>query len=79
MWHRIFSISVTGSKFNTWKTIIHLITASNNSQNICSLFTSQIYQPNVKCKDGGSHFYKNQKYKRLEREKKMYFSVISFQ
>ena len=40
MWHCIFSISVTGLKFNTWKTIIHLITASNNSQNICSLFTS---------------------------------------
>ena len=33
----------------------------------------------TKCKDGISYFYKNQKYRRLEKEKKMYFSVISFQ
>ena len=33
----------------------------------------------MKCKDGGLYFYKNQKYRQLEKEKKMYFSVISFQ
>ena len=39
-WHVFFfSISVTGSNFNTWKTIIHLIT-TNNFKNIFSLFTS---------------------------------------
>ena len=59
--------------------IIHLVTASNNSQT-CSLFMSQIYQPKMKCKDGGLYFYKNQKYRQLEKEKKkMHFSVISFQ
>ena len=49
--------------------IIHLVTASNNSQT-CSLFMSQIYQPKMKCKDGGLYFYKNQKYRQLEKEKK---------
>ena len=38
MWHRIFSISFTGSKFNSWKTIIQLITASNNSQNMFIIY-----------------------------------------
>ena len=51
MWYRIFSVSFTGSKFDTWKKIIHLLTASDNFQNICSLLTSQIYQPNIKSKD----------------------------
>ena len=32
---------------------------------------SKIYQPKIKCKDGGSYFYKNQNYRRLE--------IISFQ
>ena len=31
----------------------------------------------IKCKDGRSHFYKNQKYKPLEVE--IFFKVISFQ
>ena len=33
----------------------------------------------MKCKDGGSYFYKNKKYRQLGKEKKMYFSIISFQ
>ena len=52
------------------------VTVSNNSQNICSLFTSEIYQPKIKCKDGGSYFYKNQKYRSLEIEKKIFFSYF---
>ena len=43
------------------------------------IITLWIYQPKIKCKDGGSHFYKNHKYRRLEKEKKKFFSVISFQ
>ena len=31
----------------------------------------------MKCKDRGSYFYKNQKYRRMEIEKKI-FSAISF-
>ena len=38
---------------------------------------SQIYQPKIKYEDGGSYFYKNQKYRQLEIEKKI--SVVSFQ
>ena len=45
----------------------------------CSLFTSQIYRPKAKCKDGGSYFQKNQKHRPLEIEKKIFFSAISFQ
>ena len=48
----------------TWKAIIRL--ASNNSQNVYSLFTSHIFQLKIKFKDGGSYFYKNQKYRRLQ-------------
>ena len=43
----------------------------------CSLFTSWIYQVKIKCKDGSSYFYKYQKYRSLEIEKKI--PVISFQ
>ena len=39
---------------------------SNNSQNICSLFTSYIYQPKTKYKNGGSSFNKNEKYRLLK-------------
>ena len=31
------------------------------------------------CEDGGSYFYKNQKYRPLEIEKKILFQLISFQ
>ena len=66
--NRIFSISFTESKFNeTWKTIITLILK------LCSLFTSSIYQPKIKFKDGYSYFYKNQSYRPLEIEKKKFF------
>ena len=51
----------------------------NNTQNICSLFTSQIYQLKMKCKDRGSYFYKNKKYRLLHIEKKKKISAISFQ
>ena len=37
------------------------------------------YQPKAKCKEGGSYFYKNKKYRPLEIEKKNFFSFILFQ
>ena len=61
----------------TWKAIIRL--ASNNSQNVYSLFTSHIFQLKIKFKDGGSYFYKNQKYRRLQIEKKLFFSYFSLE
>ena len=78
MWHCIFSISFTGSKSNSWKTIIHLITASNNSQNTLVIYVIDLSTKN-KMQRREFIFYKNQKYRRLERGKKMYFLVISFQ
>ena len=54
----------------------HNIQVSNNSQNIFSLFLSQIYQPKIKCKDRGSYFYKNQKYRPLEIEKTFFFNYF---
>ena len=33
-----------------------------------------IYQPKIKCKDGGSCFYKNKNYRPMEIEKKIFFS-----
>ena len=48
----------------------------NNTQNICSLFTSQIYQLKMKCKDRGSYFYKNKKHRPLHIEKKIFFSYF---
>ena len=38
-----------------------------------------IYQPKTKYKHGGSYFYKNKKYRRLEKEIKIFFSGILFQ
>ena len=38
----------------------------------CSLFTSKIYQPKIKCKDGGSYFHKNKKYRQLEIEQNIF-------
>ena len=32
----------------------------------------------MKCKDGSSHFYKNQKYRRLGKEKKCIFLLFHF-
>ena len=40
-------------------------------------YLSHIYQPKRKCKDGGSKLYKNQKYRPLEIEKKLFFDFIS--
>ena len=37
------------------------------------IITSQIYQQKIKWKDGGSYFYKNKKYRRLEIEQKIFF------
>ena len=33
----------------------------------------------MKCKEGGSYLYKNQKYRPLKIQNKIFFSVISFQ
>ena len=46
--------------------------------NICSLFTSSIYQAKIKCKGGDSYFYNNRIYRPLEIETN-FFSIISFQ
>ena len=35
-----------------------------------------VYQPKIKCKDGGSHFYKNKKYRRLKKDKNVFFSYF---
>ena len=78
MWHCIFSISFTGSKSISWKTNIHLITASNNSQNTFVIYVIDLSTKN-KMQRREFILYKNKKYRRLERGKKMYFLVISFQ
>ena len=81
------SISFTGSEFNKTSFnksdhniyLTHSLNekVSNNSQSTCSLFASYIYQPKIKCK-GGSYFYKNQKCKSLEIERKT-FRIVLFQ
>ena len=43
------------------------------------IYVMESSQPKVKCKDGGSYFYKNKKCRPLEIEKKNFFSVNSFQ
>ena len=40
------------------------------------IITSQIYQQKIKWKGGGSYFYKNKKYRRLEIEQKIFFSYF---
>ena len=48
--------------------------SSPNSQDICSFLRHRfIFQPKIKCEDGGSYFYKNQKYRPLEQEKENFF------
>ena len=44
---------------------------------LCSLFTSQIYQPKIKCKGGGSYFQKTKTKDRLTSNKKN-FQLIHF-
>ena len=41
--------------------------------NICSLFTSSIYQAKIKCKGGDSYFYHNRIYRPLEIETNFFF------
>ena len=53
------------------------LTNSLNSQDIRSLFTSQVLQPKMKCKDGGLYFYKNKKCRHLEIEKKNFSYFIT--
>ena len=43
----------------------------------CSLCTSKIYQPKIKCEDGVSYFYKNHKYRRRKKEKNKSFSYFN--
>ena len=40
------------------------------------IYVMESSQPKVKCKDGGSYFYKNKKYRRLEKEKNVSFSYF---
>ena len=44
----------------------------------CSFFTSKIYQSKIKCEDEGLYFYENQKYRRLETEKKTSDQLFHF-
>ena len=73
MWHCIFSISFTGSKSNSWKTNIHLITASNNSQNTFVIYVIDLSTKNK------MHTLQKSKIQTVGKRKKMYFLVISFQ
>ena len=41
------------------------------------IYVIYFYQPKIKCKGRGSYFYKDKKYRWLEKEKKL--GVISFQ
>ena len=75
MWHRNFSISFAGSKFNeTWKTIKHLIT---------SLFI--VYVINLSTKKKMQRwrfiffFLQKSKIQTVGYRKKKFFSVFSFQ
>ena len=36
----------------------------------------KIYQPKIRCKDGGSYFYKNKKYRRSKKEKNVFVSYF---
>ena len=68
------SISFTGSKFNENLKNDHIF----NNKLLIILKTYVHYyvidlSTKIKCKDGGSYFYKNQKYRRLEIEKKKSF------
>ena len=42
------------------------------------IYVMESSQPKVKCKDGGSYFYKNKKCRPLEIEKKNFFQLIHF-
>ena len=80
IWYRIFSISFTGSKFNENLKNDH---TSNNKLQLIILKTyvhslrHRFINQKQKCKDGGSYFYKNQKYRRLEKRKKKFSYFIS--
>ena len=53
-------------------------TVSNNLQSLCSLLRHIFINQKIKCKDGGSYFYKNQIHRRLEREKIPNFLLMGF-
>ena len=42
------------------------------------IYVMESSQPKVKCKDGGSYFYKNKKCRPLKIEKKIFFQLIHF-
>ena len=65
-----FSISFAGSKFNWNLKNDHNIQVSNNSENICSLYISQIYEPKIKCRDGGFIFLQKSKIQTVGNTKK---------
>ena len=77
MWHRILSISFTRSKFSTWKTIIHLITA-NNFQNTFIIYVIDLSTKNKMWRRGFIFFIKIKNTDGWKKKKK-YFLVISFQ
>ena len=78
MWHRIFSIFSTGPKFN--ETLKNNHALNNKLLIILKLFVHYLghrfINKKIKCQDGGSYFYKNQKYRRLEKEKTIFFSFF---
>ena len=78
MWHCIFSISFTESKSSYWKTIIHLITASNNSQNMFIIYVIDLSTKNKMWRRGFIFFIKIKNTDGWKKKKKI-FLVISFQ
>ena len=77
MWHSIFSVSFTGSKFNENLKNDHTFTSK-----LLIIFKTMfiIYVMDtlkIKCKEGGSYFHKNKKYRRLEKEYMDFFRKCS--
>ena len=69
----IFSISFTGSKFNSGKTIIHLIAASNNSQN---MFIIYLIEQKQDVKTGTHIFTKIKNTDGWKKKKNVFFSYF---
>ena len=51
---------------------------SLNCQNMFIIYVIDFSTKKKKCKDGGSNFLKNQKYRLLEIEKKIFFHLFYF-
>ena len=77
MWHSIFSVSFTGSKFNENLKNDHTFT-SKLLIILKTMFIIYVIDTlKIKCKEGGSYFHKNKKYRRLEKEYMDFFRKCS--